>query len=126
MIFWTILAKGSPDASPCHHHKQIVRPHVGLSKSRLETPCLIVVDMVSAQTVNLSHLACERPSTALVASTYRRLQRFFQHVRLGADWSAPLVVGLLGLDGPWHLALDRTQWKLGTRATTLHLSLIHI
>ena len=95
--------------------QQTLRPHVGLSKSRLETLCLIVVGMVSARTVNLSHLACERPTTALVASTYRRLQRFFQHVRLGADWSAPLVVRLLGLDGPWHLALDRTQWKLGTR-----------
>jgi Transposase DDE domain len=95
--------------------QQTLGPHVGLSKSRLETLCLIVVGMVSARTVNLSHLACERPSTALVASTYRRLQRFFQHVRLGADWSAPLVVGLLGLDGPWLLALDRTQWKLGTR-----------
>lgn len=93
----------------------ILRPHVGLSKSRLETLCLLVVGMISARTVNLSHLACERPSTALVASTYRRLQRFFQHVRLGGDWSAPLVIGLLGLVGPWHLALDRTQWKLGTR-----------
>lgn len=99
--------------------QQTLRPHVGLSKSRLETLCLIVVGMVSARTVNLSHLACERPTTALVASTYRRLQRFFQHVRLGPDWAAPLVVKLLGLDGPaggpWHLALDRTQWKLGTR-----------
>lgn len=62
--------------------QQILRPHVGLSKSRLETLCLIVVGMISARTVNLSHLACERPTTALVASTYRRLQRFFQHVRL--------------------------------------------
>lgn len=95
--------------------QQILRPHFGLSKSRLETLCLMVVGMVSARTVNLSHLACERPTTALVASTYRRLQRFFQHVRLGPDWSAPLVVGLLGLSGPWHLALDRTQWKFGTR-----------
>ena len=93
----------------------ILRPRIDLGKSRLETLCLIVVGMVSARTVNLSHLACERPSTALVASTYRRLQRFFQHVRLGQDWSAPLVVGLLGLDGPWHLALDRTQWKCGAR-----------
>jgi hypothetical protein len=25
------------------------------------------------------------------------------------------VVRLLGLDGPWHLALDRTQWRLGAR-----------
>ncbi len=95
--------------------QEILRPHVGLSKSRLETLSLIVIGMISARTVNLSHLACERPTTALVASTYRRLQRFFQHVRLGHDWSAPLVIGLLGLSGPWHLALDRTQWKLGTR-----------
>ena len=90
-------------------------PHVDLGKSRLETLCLIVVGMVSARTVNLGHLASERPTTALAASTCRRLQRFFQHVRLGADWSAPLVVGLLGLDGPWCLALDRTQWKVGAR-----------
>jgi hypothetical protein len=95
--------------------QEILRPRVGLSKSRLETLCLVVVGMVSARTVNLSHLACELPTTALVASTYRRLQRFFQHVRLGSDWSAPLVVGLLGLAGPWRLALDRTQWKLGRR-----------
>jgi hypothetical protein len=95
--------------------QEILRPRVGLSKSRLETLCLLVVGMISARTVNLSHLACERPTTALVASTYRRLQRFFQYVRLGPDWSAPLVIGLLGLVGPWHLALDRTQWKLGTR-----------
>ncbi len=33
----------------------ILRPHVGLSKSRLETLCLIVVGMISARTVNLSH-----------------------------------------------------------------------
>ena len=103
------------------HHRaiatlqEILRPHVGLGKSRLETLCLLVVGMISARTVNLSHLACERPTTAQVASTYRRLQRFFQHVRLGPDWSAPLVIGLLGLVGPWRLALDRTQWKLGTR-----------
>ena len=71
----------------------ILRPHVGLSKSRLETLCLLVVGMVSARTVNLGHIACERPGTALVASTYRRLQRFFQHVRLGQDWAVPLVVG---------------------------------
>jgi hypothetical protein len=95
--------------------QEILQRHVGLGKSRLETLCLIVIGMVSGRTVNLSHLACELPTTARVASTYRRLQRFFQHVRLGADWSAPLVVGLLGLSGSWHLALDRTQWKLGRR-----------
>jgi hypothetical protein len=95
--------------------QKTLRPHVDLSKSRLETLCLIVVGMISARTVNLSHLASERPGTARIASTYRRLQRFFQHVRLGRDWSAPLVIRLLGLEGSWRLALDRTQWKIGSR-----------
>lgn len=91
----------------------ILRPDLALSKSRVETLCLIVIGMVSARTVNLSHLACERPATAQPASTYRRLQRFFQHVRLGQDWALPLLVRLLGESRSWHLALDRTQWQIG-------------
>ncbi len=90
-------------------------PHVSLSKSRLETLSLLIVAMVSARTVNLSHLACERGGSVLIASTYRRLQRFFQHVSLPEDWSARLVVRLLGLTGTWHLCLDRTNWKIGAR-----------
>jgi hypothetical protein len=37
----------------------------------------------------------------LTASTYRRLQRFFQHVRLDRDRALPLVAKLLGLTGSW-------------------------
>jgi len=94
---------------------ETVRPHLGLSKDRVETLAMIVIAMVSARTVNLSHLAAERPGDALVASTYRRLQRFFQHVRLEQDWAAPMVERLSGLKGSnkWYLALDRTQWQIG-------------
>jgi len=90
-------------------------PHVALGKTRLETLCLLIVAVISARTVNLSHLACERTGPVRIASTYRRLQRFFQHVSLPQDWSAHLVVRLLGLTGPWHLCLDRTNWKIGSR-----------
>jgi hypothetical protein len=93
----------------------ILRPHVRLGKSRLETLCQITVGMISARTVNLSHIASEWSGTALTASAYRRAQRFFQHVRLTLDWTAPLVIRLLGLKGPWRLALDRTQWKIGSK-----------
>jgi hypothetical protein len=94
--------------------RDTLRPHLGLSKDRVETLALIVVAMVSARTVNLSHLAAERPGSTLIASTYRRLQRFFQHVRLGRDWAAPVAARLAGLQGPWYLALDRTQWRIGS------------
>lgn len=87
--------------------------HLPLSKDRLETLVLLVTAMLSARTVNLSHLAAERPGRVKIASTYRRFQRFFQYVRLGRDWSASLVAEVMGLSGSWYLALDRTQWRIG-------------
>jgi len=94
---------------------ETVRPYVDLSKDRTETLAMIVVAMVSARTVNLSHLAAERPGAVLVASTYRRLQRFFQYARPEQDWAAPVVEKLSGLkeSNQWYLALDRTQWQVG-------------
>lgn len=95
--------------------QEILRPHLGLSQDRVETLALMVIAMVSARTVNLSHLAAERPGPVQVGSTYRRLQRFFQHVRLGPDWAVPLVAELTGLRASrrWDLTLDRTQWQVG-------------
>jgi hypothetical protein len=37
----------------------------------------------------------------MVASSYRRLQRFFQNVTLEGDWLALAVVKLLKLKAPW-------------------------
>ena len=93
----------------------ILRPHVDLGKSRLQTLCLIVVGMVSARTVNLSHLACERPGTVLMASTYRRLQRFFRATSGSEQTGRRRWWWGSSVEGPWHLALDRTQWKIGMR-----------
>lgn len=89
--------------------------HIELSKSRLETLTLLLVGMIGARTVNLSHIASERGSSITVASTYRRFQRFFQHVDPGQDWAARLIVALLGISGPWSLCLDRTNWKIGAK-----------
>jgi hypothetical protein len=95
--------------------EEMLRPHLALGKDRRETLALLIIAMISGRTVNLSHLAAERPGGAQVASTYRRLQRFFQHVRLGRDWAAPITVALVGLTGSWYLVLDRTQWRIGAR-----------
>jgi Transposase DDE domain len=94
---------------------QMLRGHVGLGKARLETLCLLVTGMVGARTVNLSHIASAGARGVQIASTYRRLQRFFQHVDLGPDWAAPIIAQLVGAVSAWTLALDRTTWKIGTR-----------
>ena len=65
---------------------------LSLSNSSLETLCLLVIGIASVRTVNLSHISGEMPTQAKVESTCRRLQRFFQYVDPGEDWSARLVV----------------------------------
>ena len=87
--------------------------HLELSKTRLETLSWLIIGLVNARTVNLSHLASQCSGRAQVASSYRRLQRFFQHVQLEGDWLALAVVKLLKLRAPWTLCLDRTNWKVG-------------
>lgn len=93
---------------------------VDLGKSRLETLGMLVTGMISARTVNLSHVACERGASGVaIASTYRRHQRFFQHVRLGPDWAAPMIAALAGGAERRVLVLDRTNWKIGESEVNL-------
>lgn len=94
-------------------------PHLDLGKSRLETLSWLIIGVLVARSVNLSHLASQCDSAAQVASSYRRLQRFFQFVRLEGDWLAPAVVRLLKLKGPWTLCLDRTNWRIGRREVNI-------
>jgi hypothetical protein len=54
------------------------------------------------------------PTRAAVASSYRRLQRFFEQVILDGSQLARVIVRIAGLgSGPWLLALDRTCWTFG-------------
>lgn len=92
-----------------------LKSHFCLSKSRLATFATMITGLVNGRTVNLAHLASQFSGSALHSSNYRRLQRFFQHVHLDADAVAHIVVQMLNLSGPWLLALDRTNWKLGSR-----------
>jgi hypothetical protein len=88
--------------------------HFRLSKSRLVSLAILIIGVAQSRTVNLSHLAVFLPGFALQASNYRRLQRFFQFVRLDTDRMAALVVQMLDLGRPKCLALDRTNWQIGS------------
>ena len=99
---------------------EVLGAFVALSKSRLETMSLIVVGMIGARTVNLAHLASERGSGSVaLASTYRRLQRFFQYVSLPQDWAARVIAEFAGGAEKRTLVMDRTNWKVGGTAVNL-------
>ena len=92
---------------------------LGLSNDRRQTLAVLIQGLISARTVNLSHLAGTFCGPAKLASNYRRLQRFFQYVQLDGDWLAKTLVALLGLLPPYRLCLDRTNWKVGTKDINL-------
>ncbi len=115
-MVWTILSCERSRAVSDHLPDALAHTlssHLALGKSRLETLSWLIIGLVNARTVNLSHLASQCPGSAQVNSSYRRLQRFFQYVRLEGDWLALAVVKLLKLRAPWVLCLDRTNWKIG-------------
>jgi hypothetical protein len=92
---------------------------IGLSNDRRVTFCALLVGLISARTVNLTHLATAFCGPAKLASNYRRLQRFFQYVRLDSDWLARTLVSVLCLAPPYQLCLDRTNWKIGLKDVNL-------
>ena len=93
--------------------------HVDLSNDRRQTLVVLILGLLSARTVNLTHLAGAFCGPAKLSSNYRRLQRFFQYVRLDADWLARTLVALLRLAPPYRLCLDRTNWKVGAHDINL-------
>lgn len=84
-----------------------------LSNQRLATLGALISGCIASRTVNLSHVAGLIPGQAQIASRYRRLQRFFQHVRLDDGDVARTLVSMLGLQPPFTLCLDRTNWQAG-------------
>jgi DDE family transposase len=96
-----------------------VSRNIDLSNDRVHTLVVLIQGVINARTVNLSHLAGTFCGAAKLSSNYRRLQRFFQYVRLDADWLAKALVALLGLAPPYRLCLDRTNWMIGRKDVNL-------
>lgn len=96
-----------------------VSRNIGLSNDRRHTLVVLIQGLINARTVNLTHLAGTFHGQAKLSSNYRRLQRFFQYVRLDGDWLAKALMALLGLAPPYRLCLDRTNWKVGRKDVNL-------
>ena len=101
--------------------------HISLWRTRRETLVWLVALIIQTGTVSLWRLAGHVDTRAKTLSVHRRFERFFQHVHLDEACVARLIVHIMGLSGkPWHLALDRTNWKFGRRhINILMLGVIH-
>ena len=101
--------------------------HIPLWRTRRQTLVWLVTLIIQTGTVSLWRLAGHVDTRAQTLSVHRRFERFFQYVRLDEGCIAQLIAHIMGLAGkPWHLALDRTNWKFGRcHINILMLGVVH-
>ena len=104
--------------------EQTLSDNLPWNKARIKFVARFLLTLFSQRTVNLTQLATAFAGHASEAANYKRLQRFLHHFELPYAQVARCVVKLLGQPGPYTLALDRTNWKVG--ATDLNILLLSI
>jgi Transposase DDE domain len=106
--------------------EQTLATHLPWHKARVKFVAALILALVTAKTVNLVELACVFAGKAKQDSKYKKLQRFFRFFEIPYADIAALVVKLLGVDGPWTLSLDRTNWQFGAvHINLLVLGIVH-
>ena len=94
------------------------------NKARIKFVARFLLALYAMRTVNLSILATAFSGHAKEESNYKRLQRFLREFEMPYAELATFIVKLLGVPGPYTLALDRTNWKVG--AVDLNILMLSI
>ena len=94
------------------------------NKARIKFVTRFLLALYAMRTVNLSILATAFSGRAKEESNYKRLQRFLREFEMPYAELALFIVKLLGVAGPYTLALDRTNWKVG--AVDLNILMLSI
>ena len=99
--------------------EQTLLENLPWNKARIKFVARFLLALYTVQTVNLSLLANAFSGSAQVESNYKRLQRFLRQFEMPYAELAEFVVRMLGVPGPYTLALDRTNWQFGGRDINL-------
>lgn len=106
--------------------EQKLSESINWNQARIKFLARFLVALLATKTVCLSQIASVFPGNAQSASHYKRIQRFLRGFDLDYAALARLVAALTGVEAPWVLSLDRTNWKLGkTEINFLVLALVH-
>ena len=86
-----------------------------MNLARIKFFGLFISALCKVQTVCFEKLACSFDTNVRVDSSLRRIQRFISEYSLDSDLIARFVFSLLPHKPPYRLALDRTNWKFGSK-----------
>lgn len=86
-----------------------------MNRARIKLIAQVVMALCKVQSVNFNKLAIgfETAGKATPDSSMRRLQRFISSYALDTDLIARVVMKLIPVEGPYQLAIDRTNWEFG-------------
>ncbi len=106
--------------------EQTLSDNLPWNKARIKFVARFLLALYAVRTVNLSILAKAFSCHAHEESNYNRLQRFLRRFEMSYAQLALFIVKSLGVPGPYTLALDRTNWKVGAvDLNTLMLSIVY-
>lgn len=88
--------------------------HLGWYGARTLFVAAFIIALFRVKTVSLSELAQALSGLAKPESHYKRQQRFFRAFELDYTVIAKLVTDWMNIPKPWVLAVDRTQWDMGS------------
>jgi hypothetical protein len=99
---------------PAHELKAVLAEYLPWHGARIGFLAQFLLALFKVRSVSLAELATGFGGPAKVDSHYKRLQRFFRSFEIDPDSWARLLVRLVPVgDGPWRLAMDRTNWRFG-------------
>jgi hypothetical protein len=99
---------------PAHELKAVLSEYLPWHGARIGFLAQFLLALFKVRSVSLAELATGFGGTARVDSHYKRLQRFFRSFEIEPDsWARLLVRPVPVGDGPWRLAMDRTNWRFG-------------
>jgi hypothetical protein len=91
----------------------ILKKHFGenMNLARIKFISLFICALCNVRTVCFEKCACAFENACDTASSLRRIQRFKADYLLNTDVIAKIIFGLLPHKSPYHLSMDRTNWK---------------
>src|SRR5512138_1705005 len=102
---------------PVQDLKTALSEHLPWHGARIGFLAQFLLALLKVRSVSLAELATGFGGKAKVESHYKRLQRFCRGFEIDQDALARLLVRLVPVgDGPWRLAMDRTNWQFGKAA----------
>jgi hypothetical protein len=104
--------------------ERTLRDNVAWNKARINFVAKFLIALIQVKTINLAQVSSVMCGRAKQESHYKRIQRFMRFFNLPFADVARFVIALIGVNPPFVITIDRTDWYLGE--TLLNVLLLGI